>query len=116
MFPYIEQSDRSFAANLMIFDPAVQPRRPSVSNSSSSRGSSPSPEHLRHHQGSDAAKRSASPSIPVIRTQKPSPQELLPRKPGSQGSQDSNGGRNWAELASFMRAQRDKGYNEIRTP
>jgi len=100
----------------MVYDPAVRPRRPSVANSSSSRASSPSPEHLRPRQGSDTPNRSASPSIPVIRTQKPSPQDPLPRKPGSQGSQDSNGGRNWAELASFMRAQRDRRYNEIRTP
>ena len=102
---------------MMAFDDDIRPhapRRPSIANSTSSGRSSPAAEHFRPRQASDAPRPSAS--IPVIRTQKPSPQDPRPRKPGSQDPQDSNGSRNWAELASFMRSQREKGYNEIRAP
>ena len=61
---------------------------------------------------------SRSPVIPVIRTQKPSPTDSVPtaKTPKSGSAIDSPQGRNWAELATFMRNQREKGFAEIRGP
>src|SRR5947207_4229457 len=103
---------------MMTFDSTAKPRRRHYESSSSSRSQSPEQEN-RSRKASDAAKLSAPPLIPVIRTQKPSPTDAqsnpTPPKPRSAAS-DSSQGRNWAELATFMRTQRDKGYHEIRVP
>jgi hypothetical protein len=105
----------SFAASMMIFDSTVKPRRKMTNESTSAR--SPSPEDLiRPRKPSDTT--ISSPQIPVIRTHKPSPTEWQPSstpKPRSEAS-DSAKGRNWAELATFMRTQKEKGYSEIRVP
>ena len=93
----------------MTFDSTAKSRR---------RSRSPEQES-RPHIASNAAKPSSSPLIPVIRTQKPSPTDtqssLAAPKPRSAAS-ESPQGRNWAELATFMRTQRDKGFHEIRVP
>lgn len=85
--------DASFAASMVTFEPTVKPRKQSRTDGS------------------------RSPVIPVIRTQKPSPTESSQKsvKSGSTGL-DSPQGRNWAELATFMRTQREKGFTEIRVP
>jgi hypothetical protein len=102
----------------MTFDSTAKPRRRQFESPSSSRSQSPEQES-RTRKASDVAKPSASPLIPVIRTQKPSPTEFQAKpaapKPRSAAS-DASQGRNWAELATFMRTQRDKGFHEIRVP
>jgi len=86
-------SNASFAASMVSYEPTVKPRKQSRTDGS------------------------RSPVIPVIRTQKPSPTDSSQKsiKSGSTGL-DSPQGRNWAELATFMRTQREKGFAEIRAP
>jgi hypothetical protein len=107
----------SFAASMMTFDSTVKPRR-RPGSLSSSRSQSPEQES-RPRNVSDAPKPPTLPLIPVIRTQKPSPTEIKPSsttlKPRSAAS-ESSPGRNWAELATFMRTQKNKGFQEIRVP
>ena len=103
---------------MMTFDSTAKPRRRQYGSPSSSRSQSPEQES-RSRNALDATKPSAPPLIPVIRTQKPSPTDAqssstIP-KPRS-GASDSSQGRNWAELATFMRTQKDKGFHEIRVP
>src|SRR5579859_8021158 len=117
---------------MMNFEPANKPlKRPnfnSPSNGSESPATSSRPRNLsdapkpspnpRPHNFSDTPKPTPSPIIPVIRTQKPSPtdsessnsQIRIPRS----ANPDSPHGRNWAQLATFMRTQREKGFAEIR--
>jgi hypothetical protein len=105
----------SFAASMMIFDSTVKPRRKMTYESTSTRSASPE-DLIRPRKPSDTT--AASPQIPVIRTHQPSPTERQPSstpKPRSEAS-DSAKGRNWAELATFMRTQKEKGYSEIRVP
>src|SRR5271155_5608157 len=82
----------SFAASMVTFEPTVKPRKQSRTDGS------------------------RSPVIPVIRTQKPSPTDSTPKSKSSKSgfALDSPQGRNWAELATFMRTQREKGFAEIR--
>ena len=82
----------------------------------SSSVSSPSSLH-QSRKVSDPIK-STAPVIPVIRTQKPSPTETDSSRSqkGSLNGPDSPHGRNWSELASFMKKQKEKGYSEIRAP
>lgn len=100
-------------------EPTPKPRKPNPIDyedyEPSSSRSSPSSQQLR--KVSDPIK-SKSPVIPVIRTQKPSPTETESSRSqkGSLNGPDSPHGRNWSELASFMKKQKEKGYSEIRAP
>ena len=100
-------------------DPTPKPPKPKPIDyedyePSSSRSS---PSSQRSRNVSDPIK-SKSPVIPVIRTQKPSPTETDSSRSlkGSLSGPDSPHGRNWSELASFMKKQKEKGYSEIRAP
>jgi hypothetical protein len=104
---------------MMTFEPISKSRKQPDSLPKSA-ASSPLPiEPYRSRKASDATVKSVQSSvIPVIRTQRPSPtgtESSATSKNHSNGS-DSPHGRNWAELATFMRIQREKGFNEIRVP
>jgi hypothetical protein len=120
--PVQDQSNSSFAASMMSFvppEPKPKPRKPKPIDyedyEPSSSRTSPSPPQSR--KVSDPI-YSKPPVIPVIRTQKPSPTETSSSKSfkGSLSGPDSPHGRNWSELASFMKKQKEKGYSEIRAP
>lgn len=115
-------SNSSFAASMTTFvppEPKPKPRKTKPIDyedyEPSSSRNSPSPPQSR--KVSDPI-NSKPPVIPVIRTQKPSPTETSSSKSlkGSLNGPDSPHGRNWSELASFMKKQKEKGYSEIRTP
>ena len=100
---------------MMIFDSTVKPRKKMTYESTSTRSQSPE-DLIRPRKPSDTT--TSSPQIPVIRTHQPSPTESQPSstpKPRSEAP-DSAKGRNWSELATFMRTQKEKGYSEIRVP
>lgn len=96
---------------MMTYDPRVRPRKQQSVPVLRSPSLSPENGIQSPRRGSDAKISSPSAQIPVIRTQKPSPTESQ-LKPGI----DSPRGRNWGELAAFMRTQKEKGYAEIRQP
>ncbi len=115
-------SNLSFAASMMTFippEPKPKPRKTKPVDYEDyelpSSRSSPSPPQSR--KASDPI-NPKPPVIPVIRTQKPSPTETSSSKSfkGSLNGPDSPHGRNWSELASFMKKQKEKGYSEIRAP
>jgi hypothetical protein len=106
----------------MTHDPRPEGVRDRKMKTFGSAASSPSDPHqppLRLRQASDAPKP-GSPVVPVIRTQQASPTEpevnlrALKRRSASLDSMPKN--RNWADFASFMRTQKDKGFSEIRVP
>lgn len=103
---------------MMTYEPISTTRAPGSLPKSAA--SSPLPtEPYRSRKSSDATIKTAqSSAIPVIRTQRPSPtgtESSSTSRNHSNGS-DSPHGRNWSELATFMRTQREKGFNEIRVP
>jgi hypothetical protein len=96
-----------------------QAPKPAVESGPSSRTASPEEPFRRPRKPSDAIKPLPSPTIPVIRTQRPSPvvsEASATRTAPNSAGPDSPHGRNWAELATFMRTQREKGFTEIRVP
>lgn len=105
----------------MTFDPTPKPPRRKMTYESISSTRSPTTEEVVQARNlSDTMRASASPpQFPTIRTPKPSTTDARSNsttpKPHSAAS-DSSQGRNWAELATFMRTQREKGFNEIRPP
>jgi hypothetical protein len=112
-----DPTDSSFAASMMTFEPpSKSPRRPTASASGPPRSAVPETRPVPPKLP-DAVKPAPLPVIPVIRTQRPSPTvsetSVALRTPGS-SAPDSPHGRNWAELATFMREQRQKGFSEIR--
>lgn len=108
----------------MAFDPNAKPRRTHYDSQSSTR--SPSPDDIVRPRKPPTREQSreqspTSPVIPIIRTQKPSPTDAssnssTPKYKPSPNRTLQPQGRNWAELASFMRTQKTKGYESIRTP
>src|SRR5579859_6061267 len=112
----------SFAASMMTFkppEPTPKPRKPKPIDYEDYEPPSSRSSHSsqQSRKVSDPIK-SKSPVIPVIRTQKPSPTETESSRSlkGSLNGPDSPHGRNWSELASFMKKQKEKGYSEIRAP
>lgn len=69
-------------------------------------------------QASDAPKPGL-PIVPVIRTQQPSPTEVVPSRATKRRSATLDSAaakdRHWADFATYMRNQREKGFSEIRT-
>jgi hypothetical protein len=102
---------------MMAYEPANKlPSRPAVESTATTSSTSPD---TRPRKASDPMKSLPSPKVPVIRTQKPSPtisESSGPLRTPRSGGSDSPQGRNWAELATFMRTQREKGFTEIRNP
>lgn len=115
--------DSSFAASMMEYESLASTRKQStIVTSPTVSTRSASPEVTRPRKASDALpspaitlSRKPSPVIPVIRTQKPSPTEST-TSAGTKKSSQPDSPRNWAELASFMRKQRQIGYTEVRSP
>jgi hypothetical protein len=100
---------------MMNFDSTAKYRKLPIHDSRSLSRSPPLEQQLRPRKPSDAIKSASA--IPVIRTQEPSPTDIKsnlssPKPPSS--ASDISQGRNWAELATFMRMQREKGFSEIR--
>jgi len=116
-------SSISFAATTVTFDPIAKPRRIHYESQLSTQ--SPSPEDIIRPRKPPTREQSpeqspTSPKIPIIKTQKASPTDAssnasTPKpKPSPNGTLQTQG-RNWAELASFMRTQKEKGYQSIRS-
>jgi hypothetical protein len=110
---------------MITYDPTAKPRRVHYEPQSSTR--SPSPDDIILPRKPVARERSReqspiSPVIPIIRTQRPSPTDAPPNpkaprpRPSPNSTLQPQGSRNWAELATFMRTQKEKGYQSIRTP
>ena len=112
-------SSISFAATTLTLDPIAKPRRIHYESQSSTR--SPSPEDfIRPRKPPTREQSPTSPIIPIIRTQKASPTDASATPSTPKPKHSPNGtlqtqSRNWAELASFMRTQKEKGYQSIRS-